>query len=68
MLLWIFHGIEIVERHPHSGKVDYVDEGKDAAIAYGSVDFRFKNNTGYTLKIYSSNTEDSVDIRIAKIT
>ena len=60
-------GIEIVERHPHSGKVDYVEEGKDAAVAYGSVDFKFTNNTGADLKIYSSNTEDSVDIRIVKI-
>ena len=59
--------IEIVERHPHSGDVDYVEEGKDAAVAYGSVDFKFKNNTGYDIKIQASNTPDNVTISIIKI-
>lgn len=59
--------IEIVERHPHSGDVDYVEEGKDAAVAYGSVDFKFTNNTGYDIKIQASNTPDNVNISIIKI-
>lgn len=59
--------IEILERHPHSGDVDYVEEGKDAAVAYGSVDFKFANNTGYDIKIQASNTPDSVNISIIKI-
>jgi len=59
--------IEILERHPHSGDVDYVEEGKDAAVAYGSVDFKFSNNTGYDIKIQASNTPDNVNISIIKI-
>lgn len=59
--------IEILERHPHSGDVDYVEEGKDAAVAYGSVDFKFTNNTGYDIKIQASNTPDNVNISIIKI-
>ena len=44
-------GLEIIERHEHSGYVPYIEKGKDAAVAYGSYDFRFKNNTNKTIKI-----------------
>ena len=27
-----------------TGKVPYIKNGKDAAVAYGSYDFKFKNN------------------------
>lgn len=59
--------LEVVERSPHSAKVDYVESGKDAAVAYGSVDFKFKNNYDYDIKIYASCTEDDVTIKIFKI-
>jgi len=38
-----FAGMEIVERHPHSKRVFYVEEGRDAATAYGGVDLKFRN-------------------------
>jgi vancomycin resistance protein YoaR len=59
--------LEVIERHPHSGDVYYVPEGKDAAVAYGSYDFKFKNNTGNSIKIIAENTEDNVTIKILKI-
>lgn len=59
--------LTIVERHEHSRKVNYVESGKDAAVAFGSIDFKFKNDNNYSIKIYASNTSDSVDIRIVKI-
>ena len=43
--------LEVVERHPHSNKVPYVKKDKDAAVAYGSYDFKFKNNTGNDIQI-----------------
>lgn len=43
--------LEIVERHPHSNKVPYVKKDKDAAVAYGSYDFKFKNNTDNDIRI-----------------
>ena len=47
-------GLEVVERHPHSLKIDYVPLGKDATVTYGLKDFRFKNNTpGYLLLDYN---------------
>jgi len=47
-------GLEVVERHPHSLKIDYVPLGRDATVTYGLKDFRFKNNTpGYLLLDYN---------------
>lgn len=46
--------LEIVERHPHSNKVPYVKKDKDAAVAYGSYDFKFKNNTSNDIRILAS--------------
>ena len=37
--------VEITERHAHSMTVDYVPHSMDAAIAEGSKDLRFKNNS-----------------------
>ena len=59
--------LKVVERHEHSRKVSYVESGKDAAIAYGSIDFKFKNENDYDIKIYSETTEDTVNIRIVKV-
>lgn len=39
----IYAELEIVERYPHSMAVDYVKPSRDAAIAGGVMDFRFKN-------------------------
>lgn len=43
--------LKIVQRHQHSQRVSYVPLGRDAAIYWGSEDFRFKNNTNYPIKI-----------------
>lgn len=60
--------IEILEKHEHSKQVYYVEKGKDAAIDFPSkLDFRFKNNTGYDIKIYASNTDNDVSVKIMKL-
>ena len=60
-------GLEIVERHQHSGHVPYVEAGKDAAVAYGAYDFKFKNNTQNTIKIVMENTPENVTARILQV-
>lgn len=60
-------GIEIVERHEHSNDVPYVAKGLDAAVSYGSVDFKFKNNNSYSIKIVAEATTDEVIIKIIKM-
>lgn len=49
--------LEIVERHNHTYAVGYVPDGMDATVWYGSLDFQFRNNTAYPIRldmIYSS--------------
>lgn len=43
--------MKVTERHAHSNNVPYIQKGKDAAVAYGSYDLKFQNNTGNDLKI-----------------
>ena len=38
-------GLQVTERHPHSRRVYYVPKDKDATIFYGSLDFKFINNS-----------------------
>ena len=57
---------EIVERHPHSHTVYYVEKDKDAAVACGSVDFKFKNNYNTDIKIYASTDGEQVTVSIVK--
>ena len=58
--------LEVTERHPHSRRVYYVPKDKDATIYYGSLDFKFKNNSGADLKIDASNTDTDVTIKLIK--
>ena len=57
---------EIVERHPHSNHVYYVEEDKDAAVACGSVDFKFKNNYNSNIRINASTNGEQVTVSITK--
>lgn len=58
---------EIIERHAHSHRVYYVAEGKDAAVSYGSVDFKFKNNNDFDIKIVSSTNKEQITVTLIKI-
>ena len=60
-------GLAIIERHPHSNHVPYVPDGKDAAVAYGSYDFKFLNDTGNDIKILSSVTEGLVNVTLMSL-
>lgn len=46
--------LSVVERTSHSLPVTYVPSGFDATVAYGSLDFRFKNNTNNYILIRGS--------------
>lgn len=59
--------LAVIERHEHSKKVNYVESGKDAAVSYGNIDFKFRNDNNFSIKIYASNTPDTVDVRIVKL-
>lgn len=57
----------VIERHEHSNDVPYVEEGLDAAVSYGSVDFKFRNDTGSAVRIDAGCTENDITISIYKI-
>lgn len=59
--------IEVTERHPHGKKVNYVPEGKDAAISYGSKDLKFINHSSSPIKIYATTDNSNVSIRIVSL-
>ena len=47
----LYSNLEIVERTNHMFLTTYVGGGRDATVAYGSLDFKFKNNRDYPIKI-----------------
>ena len=59
--------LTVVERHEHGREVHYVPEGKDAAVSYGSVDFKFKNEIGNDIKLYFSTDNITLSATIVKL-
>lgn len=59
--------LTVTERHKHSNKVPYIQNGQDAAVAYGSYDLKFVNNTGFDIKIKANNSNDAIDITLFKL-
>ena len=60
-------GLEVTERHEHDKKVPYIEKGKDATIAFPSLDLKFKNNSQNQIKIYMSTDGNYVTAKIVKI-
>lgn len=59
--------LEIVERHDHQFAVSYLDPGMDATVYYGSLDFRFKNNTNYPVKVVTRSYDNSKGVRYLEV-
>ena len=59
--------LKVVERHEHSNTVPYVKEGHDAAVAYGSVDFKCKNTNNFSIKILVETSKKYVVVKLMKI-
>lgn len=59
--------LEIVERHDHQFAVSYLDPGMDATVYYGSLDFRFKNNTNYPIKVVTRSYDNSKGVRYLEV-
>lgn len=56
--------ITILERHPHSIPANYVPYGQDAAVAYGYLDLKFRNDFNFPIYTYAKVVGDSVYIYI----
>lgn len=57
----------ITERHAHSNYVPYIEKGKDAAVAYGSYDLKFRNDSGNDVKILASTDGSNVTTTLIAI-
>ena len=60
----LYANLEIVSRTSHSLPVSYMPAGQDATIAEGYIDFKFKNNTDYPVKIVCTTNYGSVTCTI----
>ncbi|MGQ9663473.1 MAG: VanW family protein, partial [Kiritimatiellia bacterium] len=57
-------GLDVVERRPHSRVVPYVPPGRDATVAYGITDFRFRNSNSSPVAVVSKVTRSHLTIGI----
>ena len=60
----LYADLPVLERQNHSLVVSYVPKGQDATVAYGSIDFRFKNSTKGPIKISAKTAGKSLTISI----
>lgn len=57
----------ILERHEHGKDVSYVPEGKDAAVSYGSLDLKFRNDLGKDIKIQAATDNQTITIKLIQL-
>lgn len=48
-----FAGLPVVEREAHSLYISHYPIGRDATVAWGAIDFKFRNDTGRSIMIRS---------------
>lgn len=60
----ILADITILERHPHSIPANYVPYGQDAAVAYGYLDLKFRNDFDFPIFTYAKTVENNLYIYI----
>lgn len=48
--------LDVLERHNHSFVVAYIPIGMDAAVAYQTIDFKFRNSSNWPIKIIGRMT------------
>lgn len=57
----------ITERHEHGKDVTYVPEGKDAAVSYGSLDLKFRNNLENDIRIEAITDNEIITIKLIQL-
>ncbi len=60
----LYADLEVTERHEHSLEVHYIELGMDATVSYGTLDFRFKNNTDAPVKVVAKASGGTVNVQI----
>jgi vancomycin resistance protein YoaR len=60
----LLSGFEIIERTPHLWTINSVEPGRDAAILYGKLDLKFRNNYNFPVEINIAITESKIIARV----
>ena len=63
-LATLLANLEIVERYAHRYAPSYITMGMDATVSWGGPEFRFKNNTGYPIRIDVSYENSEITVSI----
>jgi vanW-like protein len=60
----LLSGMNIIERTPHFEPVSYIPAGRDATVAYGYLDFQFKNPYAHNIYVLSVMNNGELTIYI----
>ena len=60
----LLSNLEIVERSNHQFVPSYANASRDATVVYGAIDFKFKNNREYPIKITCSASKGIANFKI----
>ena len=60
----LLSNLEITERYAHRYYPGYITKGMDATVSWGGPEFRFKNNTGYPIRIDVSYADSKLTVTI----
>ena len=60
----LYANLEIVERSNHQFIPSYANASRDATVVYGAIDFKFKNNRDYPIKITCSVANGIANFKI----
>ena len=58
----VYANLEIVNRAAHAFSTGYIPNGLDATVYYPSLDYKFRNNTDYPIKIVSYVSGNTVTV------
>lgn len=56
--------LEVTERYNHQFQISYTPISQDAAVYWGSKDFKFVNNTPYPIKVVASSGGGSLTVQL----
>lgn len=60
----IYADLEIINRANHMFTTNYISEGRDATVSWGTIDFQFLNTRTYPIKIVSTVKNGIVKVEI----
>lgn len=60
----LYANLEIIERSNHQFVPSYANASRDATVVYGAIDFKFKNNRDYPIKITCSVANGIANFKI----